>query len=324
MSKAYNNKVENTTIELRLSYQTDNAQEFDAWLVENRSDKVPETAAAKRGGHKYDNFDTADGMYSSTPDAPEQVAEIVTTYAGRMNGGDIKWTFDNATEDKNHDIIPALKEAILAYESKVVSIQGDGEKPADQGGEEGGEGGEGGDNPTPTPSEATQGGYVIDLINDASKGFTIVGQTSNSKGSVTVGGTTYNECVKMGSSSSITFSIAQPMNLTLYFANSSGKRIKINEMPEITIPDNNTVTTTLAEAGTYTIKRTNSESYLYYIALSPIATGIEAVLSSQFTIHNSQSLNSQPSTLNIYNLSGQRVAGGYRGIVIVDGKKVIR
>ncbi|MBQ2534843.1 MAG: pectate lyase, partial [Prevotella sp.] len=175
MSKAYNNKVENTTIELRLAYQTDNAQEFDAWLVENRSDKVPETVAAKRGGHIYDNFDTADGMYSSTPDAPEQVAEIVTTYAGRMNGGDIKWTFDNATEDKNHDIIPALKEAILAYESKVVSIQGDGEKPADEGGEEG----EGGDNPTPTPSEATQGGYVIDLINDASKGFTIVGQTSN-------------------------------------------------------------------------------------------------------------------------------------------------
>ena len=317
MSKAYNNKVENTTIELRLSYQTDNAQEFDAWLVENRSDKVPETVAAKRGGHIYDNFDTADGMYSSTPDAPEQVAEIVTTYAGRMNGGDIKWTFDNATEDKNHDIIPALKEAILAYESKVVSIQGDGEKPADEGGEEGGEGGEGGDNPSPTPSEVTQGGYVIDLINDASKGFTIVGQTSNSKGTVTVGGTTYNECVKMGSSSSVTFSIAQPMNLTLYFANSASKRIKINEMPEITIPDNNTVTTTLPAAGEYTIRRTSSESYLYYIALSPIATGIE-------TVHSSQSLNSQLSTLNLYNLAGQRVSGGYRGIVVVGGKKVMR
>jgi hypothetical protein len=199
----------------------------------------------------------------------------------------------------------------------VVSIQGDGEKPADQGGEEGGEGGEGGDNPTPTPSEVTQGGYVIDLINDASKGFTIVGQTSNSKGSVTVGGTTYNECVKMGSSSSVTFSIAQPMNLTLYFASSASKRIKINEMPEITIPDNNIVTTTLSEAGTYTIKRTNGESYLYYIALSPVATGIE-------TVHSSQSLNSQLSTLNLYNLSGQRVSGDYRGIVIVGGQKVMR
>ena len=156
------------------------------------------------------------------------------------------------------------------------------------------------------------------------KGFTIVGQTSNSKGSVTVGGTTYNECVKMGSSSSVTFSIAQPMNLTLYFASSASKRIKINEMPEITIPDNNTVTTTLPAAGEYTIKRTSSESYLYYIALSPIATGIEAVISSQFTIHNSQSLYSQPSALNFYNLSGQRVSGDYRGIVVVGGKKVMR
>ena len=40
MSKAYNNKVENSTMELRLFYQTDDAQEFDAWLVEKRGDKV--------------------------------------------------------------------------------------------------------------------------------------------------------------------------------------------------------------------------------------------------------------------------------------------
>jgi hypothetical protein len=315
MSKAYNNKVE-CDFELRLHYQDYDPQQFDAWLVEKRGDKVPETVKAYKvvegytEGHVYDNFDTAEGMYISTPDAPEQVAEIVATYAGRMNGGDIKWTFDNATEDKNHDIIPALKEAILAYESKVVSIQGDGEKPADEGGEEGGEGG---DNPTPTPSEATQGGYVIDLINDASKGFTIVGQTSNSKGSVTVGGTTYNECVKMGSSSSVTFSIAQPMNLTLYFANSASKRIKINEMPEINIPDNNTVTTTLPAAGEYTIRRTSSESYLYYIALSTEATGITNVPVSV------------PVPVSIpVNLAGQPVSEGYRGIVIEGGKKVIR
>ena len=315
MSKAYNNKVE-CDFELRLHYQDYDPQQFDAWLVEKRGDKVPETVKAYKvvegytEGHVYDNFDTAEGMYISTPDAPEQVAEIVATYAGRMNGGDIKWTFDNATEDKNHDIIPALKEAILAYESKVVSIQGDGEKPADEGGEEVGEGG---DNPTPTPSEATQGGYVIDLINDASKGFTIVGQTSNSKGSVTVGGTTYNECVKMGSSSSVTFSIAQPMNLTLYFANSANKRIKINEMPEITIPDNNTVTTTLPAAGEYTIRRTSSESYLYYIALSTEATGITNVPVSVPV----------PVSVSV-NLVGQPVSDGYHGIVISNGKKVVR
>ena len=311
MSKAYNNKVENSTIELRLFYQTDDAQEFDAWLVEKRGDKVPETVSAKRGGHIYDNFDTADGMYISAPDAPDQVEGIVTTYAGRMNGGDIKWTFDNSVDDKSHDVNEELKSAITSYVSSIVSIQGDGEKPSG-----GDEGGEGGDDPTPspTPSEVTKGGYVVDLINDSESGFSIVGDTSNSKGTVTIDGITYNTCVKMGSSSSVTFSIAEPMNLTLYFANSATKRIKINEMSEITIPENNIVTATLPAAGEYVIKRTNGESYLYYIALSPVATGITNVpVSVPVTV------NSAP-----VNLAGQPVSGGYRGIVIEGGKKVIR
>lgn len=297
MSKAYNNKVENSTIELRLFYQTDNAQEFDAWLVEERGDKVPETVSAKRGGHVYDNFDTADGMYTSAPDAPEQVEGIVTTYAGRMNGGDIKWTFDNSVDDKSHDVNEELKSAITSYVSSIVSIQGDGEKPS--GGDEGG--------------EVTKGGYVVDLINDSESGFSIVGDTSNSKGAVTIDGITYNTCVKMGSSSSVTFSIAEPMNLTLYFANSATKRVKINEMSEITIPENNIVTATLPAAGEYVIKRTNGESYLFYIALSPIATGITNVPVSV----------SVPVSVPV-NLAGQPVSGGYRGIVIEGGKKVIR
>ena len=308
MSKAYNNKVENSTIELRLFYQTDDAQEFDAWLVEKRGDKVPETVSAKRGGHIYDNFDTADGMYISAPDAPDQVEGIVTTYAGRMNGGDIKWTFDNSVDDKNHDVNEELKSAITSYVSSIVSIQGDGEKPSG-----GDEGGEGGDDPTPspTPSEVTKGGYVVDLINDSESGFSIVGDTSNSKGTVTIDGITYNTCVKMGSSSSVTFSIAEPMNLTLYFANSATKRVKINEMSEITIPENNIVTATLPAAGEYVIKRTNGESYLYYIALSPVATGITNVPVSV------------PVSVPV-NLAGLPVADGYRGIVIEGGKKVIK
>ncbi|MBR2253255.1 MAG: hypothetical protein IJ895_02425, partial [Prevotella sp.] len=92
-------------------------------------------------------------------------------------------------------------------------------------------------------------------------------------------------------------------------------RIKINEMPDITIPDNNTVTTTLPASGEYTIRRTSSESYLYYIALSPIATGITYVNGNfQSSIFNPQS----------YNLAGQRVSDGYHGIVIRNGKKVVR
>ena len=328
MSKAYNNKVENTTVELRLSYQTDDAQEFDAWLVNERTEKVPETVAAKRGGYVYDNFDTADGMYASTPDAPEKVAEIVTTYAGRMNGGDIKWTFDNSVDDKSHDINDELKASITSYVTSIVSIQGDGEKPADEGGEEGGE--EGGDNPTPTPSQVSKGGYIVDLMNDQNSGLTIVGQTSNSKGTVTIDGTTYNTCLKMGSSSSVTFSISEPMVLTLYFAASENKRISVTKVEntgnslasevtatdgEITIPASNIVTTALSEAGTYQIKRTSSESYLYYIALSAV-TGIN-------NVNGNDNLNVNPN-LNCYNMAGQQVGNGYKGIIISNGKKVIR
>ena len=313
MSKAYNNKVENTTIELRLSYQTDDVQEFDAWLVENRTDKVPETVSAKKGGHVYDNFDTADGMYVSAPDAPEKVVDIVTTYAGRMNGGDIKWTFNNGVDDKSHEINTELKAAITSYVSSIVNIQGDGKKPADEGGDEGGDE----PDPTPTPSTATKGGYVVDLIADTNSGFTIVGSTSNSKGTVTVNGTTYNTCLKMGSSSSITFSISEPMVMTLYFAASESKRISVTNLSEITIPANNIVTATLPSAGEYTIKRTNGESYLYYIALSPVATDIDNVNA------NFNSLSTREVWGESFNPLGQQVGSGYRGIVIKNGRKIV-
>ena len=309
MSKAYNNKIENTTVELRLSFQTDDAQEFDAWLVENRGDKVPETVSAKKGGHIYDNFDTAEGMYVSNPDNPDDVAAIVTGNAGRMDGGDIKWTFDNSVDDTNHDINEGLKSEISSYVTSVVSIQGDGEKAS------GGDGGDG-DSTDPQPSGVTRGGYVVDLINDTDSGFSIVGSTSNSKGTVTIDGKTYDTCLKMGSTSSVTFTITEPMVLTLYFANSAGKRIQINNLAEITIPENNTVTTTLPAAGEYVIKRTSGESYLYYIALSPIqTTGIDIPGSADGVFRSADR--------NVFNLAGQRVGKGYKGIVIVNGKKRI-
>lgn len=315
MSKAYNNKVVNSNVNLRLSYQTNDAQEFDAWLVENRADKVPETVSAKKGGHIYDNFDTAETMYVSNPDNPEDVEGIVKEFSGRMDGGDIKWTFNNSVDDTNHDINTGLKSAISSYVTSVVSIQGDGERPSVEGG-----GDDGGDDSTetdPQPSGVTKGGYVVDLISDKESGFSIVGSTSNSKGTITIDGTTYNTCLKMGSSSSVTFSITEPMMLTLYFANSASKRIQINDMQEITIPENNTVTTTLPAAGEYVIKRTSGESYLFYIALSPIqTTGIEMIGNGNKEFCNDNK--------NVFNLAGQRVGKGYHGILIINGKKIIR
>ena len=55
MAKAYNNKVEVTTVELRLQYQDTDAQQFDAWLVTKRDEKVPETVHACKDGLLLDN-----------------------------------------------------------------------------------------------------------------------------------------------------------------------------------------------------------------------------------------------------------------------------
>ena len=85
-------------------------------------------------------------------------------------------------------------------------------------------------------------------------------------------------------------------------------------MSEITIPENNIVTATLPAAGEYVIKRTNGESYLYYIALSSEATGIRNV---------NGNVNGNENFTPI-NLAGLPVADGYHGIVISNGKKVVR
>ena len=50
-------------------------------------------------------------------------------------------------------------------------------------------------------------------------------------------------------------------------------------------------------------------------------TGISSIHNSQFTIHNSQFMNDDAM---MYNLAGQRVGKNYKGIVIQNGKKVVK
>jgi len=47
-----------------------------------------------------------------------------------MNGGDLKWTFNNAVDDASADVNVPLKTAILNYQSKLVAIQGMDEFPS--------------------------------------------------------------------------------------------------------------------------------------------------------------------------------------------------
>lgn len=100
--------------------------DFDAYVVTNRTDLVPSTVVSKQGSHTYSNFDTSLPSYISTltPDSPADARTKVKQYAGRLNGGDLKWTFDNSTEDAAYLINTALKSAVTNYASSLVYIQG--------------------------------------------------------------------------------------------------------------------------------------------------------------------------------------------------------
>lgn len=126
MTKAYNNIFVNEKTQLKLVYQTQNETQFDAYLVESRDEKIPETVKSVTGASAYSNFDTAADMYSSAPDATEDVPVIVEKYAGRVDGGDFKWTFNNEVDDESHEVNDELKNAILSYKSKLVGYQQSG------------------------------------------------------------------------------------------------------------------------------------------------------------------------------------------------------
>ncbi|MDE6707835.1 MAG: right-handed parallel beta-helix repeat-containing protein [Oscillospiraceae bacterium] len=104
-----------------VTYQSNNT-EFDAYEASSRDEKVPSSVTAKQGGSSYNNFDTADTMYSYTPDKTEDVPAIVTANAGRVQGGDLQWQFDNSVDDESYAVNQALKDALVAYKDRIVAI----------------------------------------------------------------------------------------------------------------------------------------------------------------------------------------------------------
>lgn len=92
---------------------------IDAYHTENRDEIVPETVKAISGGHTYNNFDTSDVMYEYSPHKSTDVPSILKAKAGRINGGDFKWTF-TAEDDELKDVDPELKAALVNYTSPVV------------------------------------------------------------------------------------------------------------------------------------------------------------------------------------------------------------
>ncbi|MCE1154682.1 MAG: T9SS type A sorting domain-containing protein [Bacteroidales bacterium] len=232
--------------------------DFDAYVVNSAAETVPATVTAYKGGSSYSNFDTDPQlMYTYVADTPEAARDRVMQWAGRMQGGDFKWTFNNAVDDSSSDINPGLRDALASYRSQLVAVQGDGNA---QGGGDDDEDDNGGGNDGP----------AVDLTHNfttngkESSFFTINGSLSDSKGTVQYGGLTLTICLKIESSTSIQFTTAKASVLTLVFNTGFTGKIKINgtDYPAVT----GKVTLNLA-AGTHTITKADVAN-LYLIGIA--------------------------------------------------------
>ena len=128
--KAYNNTFDGNVS--FISYQQ-NSTSFDAYVATSRNEQVPSTVKTVSGGTTYNNFDTASSMYSYTAQSPADAKATVIAKAGRVQGGDFEWSFNNSTEDSNYAVITALKTALTNYSSKLLSVQSLGEQSSGSG-----------------------------------------------------------------------------------------------------------------------------------------------------------------------------------------------
>lgn len=111
-------------IEGKISSLTD----FDAYLATTRGETVPNTVKSKVGAKTYNNFDTDASLYvkNLTVQDPAAARDQVKMYAGRVEGGDLKWVFNNAVDDKSYAVITGLKSALTNYGTNLVYIQAEG------------------------------------------------------------------------------------------------------------------------------------------------------------------------------------------------------
>ncbi|ACU08317.1 Pectate lyase/Amb allergen [Flavobacteriaceae bacterium 3519-10] len=100
--------------------------EFDAYVATSRGEVLSSAIKAKKGGATYNNFDTDAAHYIKNliVDEPEVAKAKVIQYAGRVDGGDMKWTFTSA-DDTSYDVNTGLRDMLINYNSSMVYVQGE-------------------------------------------------------------------------------------------------------------------------------------------------------------------------------------------------------
>ncbi len=307
--KAYNNYITNAT--RFVSYGDDSFTDvdptiqFDAYVVSSRTDQIPSSVTSYQGENSYNNFDTdSDVMYDYTADSPEDAKTNVETYAGRMFGGDFNYEFDDDTDDASYSINTALKEALTSYTTSLVSIQGDSLASDDN-----------------TDDGSDDSGTVItgDLEHNftlsglESSFFTISGNLSTSKGTVTYGDLTLTTCLKIESSTSIAFTTSGTSVLTLVFNSTFTGDIKVDGT---SYSASSGIVTVSLPSGVHTITKDDSCN-LYYMSINYETTDIDSLddvtidevnlypnpVNDRLYIDSKNTIES----LTIYNVSGNAV-----------------
>ena len=273
----------------------DSNTSFDAYEVASPSETVPSSVVAKTGGTSYNNFDTdASKMYAYTPDAAVDVPAKVTGFygAGRLNQGDIHYTFNNATDDADYGRCAGLDNILSSYKTGLVNIFGDesassGESGSTggstggstEGGETGGSGsgsGEGGS--TGGSTGGTEGGSTVTPIEGTvTCSFATDGTLSNTafaltgtkksvrKESTTIEGVTYSASLKMEEGTEVSFTTTQKMTLYVYYGVSGTRtNVKVDGVKQAGTP-----TTVVLEAGAHKITK-NESTTVALIKLVPV------------------------------------------------------
>ncbi|WP_234111741.1 T9SS type A sorting domain-containing protein [Chryseobacterium sp. R2A-55] len=126
MIKAFNNTMSGQT--RFVPYDAANFPvEFDAYVANSRNEVISNTIKSKKGGNAYNNFDTDPAHYikNLVVDDPETAKTKVMQFAGRVDGGDMKWVFNNAVDDTSSDVNAGLKAMLLNYQSQMIFVQGE-------------------------------------------------------------------------------------------------------------------------------------------------------------------------------------------------------
>ena len=298
MIKAYNNITVGASSLIYANSDAGTAKadavSFDAYLASSREETVPSSYKTVAGATTYNNFDTSSaydlGVAEEDIDDPQDVPSIVTKYAGRMNGGDFDWTFQES-DDANYSVDTALKAKVVNYKSSVLAIGGykgvdvepsttekatesttkateattkatesttkatEATTKATESTTEA---------PTTAPAEKTAKVHTLSPEGTSSDFYTISGKLSSNKGTVSYNGLSLDTCLKIESKTKITFTTTAKAELVLVFNQKNSSDIKVDGTV-YTLTDG--ILSLEIEAGSHEITK-ESTGNLYYMSVS--------------------------------------------------------